>query len=279
MSCNEGDCVIRCAPMRNPQFSKPSKGSVAILFLCLSALAAGCGYRDKRDEKKARKAAEISEKIQNESEAQKVEVAKGDLQARISYFQGLEGEYQGRHKYSSSESRNFISRIPEANMSVRVRITATNIPPEYMQTRATRESEVLAQMDAMRLMVDVYEGDTELNLVHVTCNVSDVKPDFSLGIIRFSCPQASGTPARNITLSLDYNSHDEDIYSENWDSLYNEEPLVEIDPNAPAEFSRSSAVATALLKQRIRNVEILNIEAVSPNVTVRGVVYRKSSVR
>jgi hypothetical protein len=267
--------------MSKATISTLTTGLSVLIFTLSFAFSSGCSYRDKRDEKNARKAAEISQKIQNEQEAERVAIAKSDLSARIAYYQGIEGEYTGWHMSSSYSSKNLLSYLPAGKMAVKIRISAINIPADYIQARITREAEVLSQMESMRLQIDIFEGDTSLNLIHVACSATEVKPDFVLGIIRFSCPATTSYPAKTYNLTLDYIDEEFDTYGDASipDSIYDEHPLLAAQEGAPAEYARSSSVAHALIKQSLRNVPLMNLEVISPDVTVRGKVWRRTSVR
>jgi hypothetical protein len=264
--------------MRNQIFS------VYIVAL-VSVLTGGCSLREKREERNARRGAELTEMIQGEQEVGRATVATSDLESRISYFQALEGEYLGQHLQSSFNARGVMEPV-KRHLAIRIRLTAVGIPAEFSRKRARRESEIVAQMDALRFTADVFEGDPDLGVVHVACSVEDVRPDFNLGLLRFTCPATTIYPARTFVVSLESgddgseHSSADSIESASHDSVYDTIETLYGDRSYTApEYSRSSAVASGLLKGRIRRIHGMNIEILTASRNVRAHVVRNVSVR
>lgn len=224
----------------------------------------GCRARQERDEQRTRQGADLALVISTEQERERVRLANEDLANRVAYYRGLEGVYEGvvfvntsaidlatsasRTRTASSATLSTGTRI---RPQLRIRLTAANIPSDYQQVRERRESEILAQINELSFYVDLSESFTES--VRFTCSASGVKPDLSLGIIRFTCQSASTTPARTYILALDYTSSPAQLHE---------------------TYSRSHEITSLLLHNQLSSVPAMNVEIASSLITLRGRIER-----
>jgi hypothetical protein len=155
----------------------------------------------------------------------------------------LAGEYFGNY-FGAGHSK----------VQLRVRIATAGVRPEFNNARNVRESEVLAEIDALALDVEIEETVPPLTQKIVSCIAPGVKPDFARGLIRVQC----ASPANR-------------VYVLGMDHMTDDFAVMDV---ASEQNTRSGTAARDLVQNKIAEINAISVKILSSEINFHGKCWR-----
>jgi hypothetical protein len=145
---------------------------LTVLMMC--ALGSGCNFKTAAE--KAQDKADQQAQQQQNAPADALAAAKKELNAHIALYEAFAGEYDGGYLDANKDM-----------VTTKVVVTVSNEPADAEIADMTSDTDVQSREQQMALQVQTQETEKTDPGYSFFCTGTNIKPDFSQGLLHFGC--------------------------------------------------------------------------------------------